>query len=55
MYLKKLNLFSPHAMVGFFESLAAAEARGDVTPTMLDVIASENAMEVVGPVSETYL
>ena len=52
---KKLNLFSPHAMVGFFESLAAAEARGDATPELLDSIAAENAMEVVGPVPETYL
>jgi hypothetical protein len=52
---KKLNLFSPAAMVGFFEELSAAEASGQVTPELLDVIASRNHMGVVGPVPDTYL
>jgi quercetin dioxygenase-like cupin family protein len=52
---KKLNLFAPAAMVGFFEELAVAEAAGHATPELLDVIATRNAMDVVGPVPDTYL
>ena len=52
---KKLNLFTPAAMVGFFEELAAAEASGDTTPAVLDEIAARNHMEVLGPVPESYL
>ncbi len=52
---RKLNLFSPHAMVGFFEALAAAEASGAVTNEMLDAIAARHNMDVVGPVPDGYL
>jgi mannose-6-phosphate isomerase-like protein (cupin superfamily) len=52
---KKLNLFSPAAMVGFFEDLAAAEAAGTATPELLDRIAGRHDMEVLGPVPESYL
>jgi quercetin dioxygenase-like cupin family protein len=52
---KKLNLFSPAAMVGFFEDLAAAESAGTATPEMLDTIAARNHMDVIGPVPDTYL
>ena len=52
---RKLNLFAPAAMVGFFEELAAAEASGDATPELLDAIALRNHMEVLGPVPDTYL
>jgi mannose-6-phosphate isomerase-like protein (cupin superfamily) len=52
---RKLNLFAPAAMVGFFEELALAEAAGRPTPEILDAIAGRNAMEVVGPVPDTYL
>ena len=51
----KLNLFAPAAMVGFFEALARAEADGTATPELLDVIAAEHQMEVLGPVPDTYL
>jgi mannose-6-phosphate isomerase-like protein (cupin superfamily) len=51
----KLNLFSPAAMLGFFEELAAAEARGEATPQVLDAIAARNDVDVLGPVPETYL
>ena len=51
----KLNLFAPAAMVGFFEQLAAAEARGDASPEVLDVIAQRHHMDVLGPVPDTYL
>ena len=52
---KKLNLFTPAAMVGYFEELAQAEAAGAVTPELLDEIAARNNLEVLGPVPETYL
>lgn len=51
----KLNIFAPHAMVGFFEAIAAAEASGRVEPDMLDVLAARHHMEVVGPVPESYV
>jgi mannose-6-phosphate isomerase-like protein (cupin superfamily) len=52
---KKLNLFSPAAMVGFFEELATAEAAGQASPELLDAIAKRSNMEVLGPVPDTYL
>jgi quercetin dioxygenase-like cupin family protein len=52
---KKLNLFTPAAMIGFFEELAAAEAAGSATPSALDEIAMKNQMEVLEPVPESYL
>lgn len=52
---EKLNLFAPSAMVSFFAALAEAESSGDVTPEMLEQIATAAHMEVVGPVPETYL
>ena len=51
----KLNLFSPAAMVGFFEALANAESSGTATPERLDEIADQNQMEVLGPVPDSYL
>jgi mannose-6-phosphate isomerase-like protein (cupin superfamily) len=51
----KLNLFSPAAMVAFFEELADAEREGTPTPEILDAIGRRSNMEVVGPVPETYL
>lgn len=52
---RKLNLFAPSAMVGFFEELAAAEASGSATPVVLDEIATRNHMDVLGSVPDTYL
>jgi hypothetical protein len=52
---KKINLFTPAAMVGFFEALAAAEAAGTATPSLLDEISARNDMEVLGPVPDSYL
>ncbi len=52
---RKLNLFSPAAMIGFFEELAAAEAAGQATPDLLDAIAARNNVDVLGPVPDTYL
>lgn len=52
---KKLNLFTPAAMVGFFEELAAAEGSGTATPELLDEIATRHHMDVLGPVPDSYL
>lgn len=52
---KKLNLFAPAAMVGFFEELAEAEATGQATPELLDAIAARHHMHVLGPVPDAYL
>jgi mannose-6-phosphate isomerase-like protein (cupin superfamily) len=52
---RKLNLFTPAGMVGFFEELAVAEAAGEATPERLDAIAQRHHMEVLGPVPDAYL
>lgn len=52
---KKLNLFAPAAMQGFFEDLAAAEAAGTVSDSDLQDISDRHQMEIVGPVPDTYL
>ena len=52
---RKLNLYAPAAMVGYFDDLSAAIASGDVDPARLDEIATRHSMEVIGPVPEGYL
>ena len=52
---RKLNLYTPAAMVGYFDDLSAAIANGDTDPASLDEIARAHSMEVVGPVPEGYL
>jgi mannose-6-phosphate isomerase-like protein (cupin superfamily) len=52
---RKLNLFTPHAMVGFFEDLAAAEAAGTADEDELGRISARHHMEIVGPVPDSYL
>jgi mannose-6-phosphate isomerase-like protein (cupin superfamily) len=52
---RKLNLYSPGVMVGYFDELSAAIARGEADPVVLDEIAGQHGMEVVGPVPEGYL
>ena len=51
---RKLNLYTPAGMVGYFDELAAGIAAG-MTDADLDAIARRYAMEVVGPVPEGYL
>jgi mannose-6-phosphate isomerase-like protein (cupin superfamily) len=51
---RKLNLFFPAAMVGYFDELSAAIARGDAEEA-LDAIATRHAMEIVGPIPESYI
>ena len=52
---KKLNLYVPAAMVGYFDELAAAVAAGDVDEQHLGAIAERYGMEVLGPVPEGYV
>jgi len=51
---RKLNLYTPAAMVGYFDELASGIAAG-MSDSDLDTIADRYAMEVVGPVPEGYL
>ena len=51
---RKLNLYTPSAMVGYFDELAAGLGAG-MDASMLDAIAGRYAMEVVGPIPEAYL
>ena len=52
---RKLNLYAPAEMVGYFDDLSAAITRGVADPAKLDEIAQRHGMEVVGPVPEGYL
>jgi len=52
---RKLNLYTPAAMVGYFDELSPAIKGGDADPRQLDEIARRYGMEVVGPVPEGYL
>ena len=51
---RKLNLYTPAGMVGYFDELATAIPEG-VHEAGLDAIAERYQMEVVGPVPEGYL
>jgi mannose-6-phosphate isomerase-like protein (cupin superfamily) len=51
---RKLNLYTPAGMIGYFDELAAAIADG-VDETGLDALAEGYQMEIVGPVPEGYL
>jgi mannose-6-phosphate isomerase-like protein (cupin superfamily) len=52
---RKLNLYTPAAMVGYFDELSAAIASGEMAGDRLDEIARDHDMEVTGPVPEGYL
>jgi mannose-6-phosphate isomerase-like protein (cupin superfamily) len=52
---RKLNLYAPAEMVGYFDDLSEAMAHGEADPKKLDDIAQRHGMEVVGPVPEGYL
>ena len=51
---RKLNLYAPAAMVGYFDELSAALAR-NAGVSELDEIAGRNGMEITGPVPEGYV
>jgi mannose-6-phosphate isomerase-like protein (cupin superfamily) len=52
---RKLNLYLPASMVGYFDQLSDAIRSGDADPDRLAEIATRNAVEVIGPVPEGYL
>src|SRR5207253_10132206 len=52
---RKLNFYFPAAMTGYFDDLAAALARSDVTDAELAEIAEAHRMRIVGPPSERYV
>jgi hypothetical protein len=52
---RKLNLYTPAGMVGYFDELSASMAAGGSDPARLDEIALRYDMEVTGPVPEGYL
>jgi mannose-6-phosphate isomerase-like protein (cupin superfamily) len=51
---RKLNFYFPASMTGYFDDLAAALGRAEVTEEELAKIAQAHAMEIVGPPSERY-
>ena len=51
---RKLNLYAPAAMVGYFDELGGAIKSGDVDEADLSSIALKYSMEVLGPVPEGY-
>ena len=52
---RKLNFYFPASMTGYFDDLAAALNRSDVTDGDIAEIARAHAMEIVGPPSERYV
>lgn len=51
---RKLTLFVPEAMIGYFDDLAAAIKTGNVDDAQLGEIAERYGMTVLGPVPEGY-
>jgi mannose-6-phosphate isomerase-like protein (cupin superfamily) len=51
---RKLNLYTPGAMVGYFDDLSEASMKGGVDPDGLAEIATRYSMELLGPVPEGY-
>lgn len=51
---RKLNLYTPAAMVGYFDELSEASKRGAMDPEVLTEIALRYSMQVLGPVPEGY-
>jgi mannose-6-phosphate isomerase-like protein (cupin superfamily) len=52
---RKLNIYAPAAMVGYFDELAAAIARDEMDDETLGEIARQYGMEVTGPAPEGYV
>lgn len=52
---RKLNFYFPAAMTGYFDDLASALQRSNVTDTELGEIAEAHSMHIVGPPSERYI
>lgn len=54
MASRKLNLYTPAAMVGYFDELSDATKKGHVDPEVLSEVALKYSMEVLGQVPEGY-
>jgi quercetin dioxygenase-like cupin family protein len=52
---RKLNVYVPAAMVGYFDELSEANKKGGADPQVLSEIAKKYSMEVLGPVPEGYV
>ena len=52
---RKLNLYVPAAMVGYFDELSEAVATGEIEADALADLAERYGMEVIGPVPEGYV
>lgn len=52
---RKLNLYIPAAMIGYFDDLSEAISQGVADPESLSEIAGRYSMEVIGPVPEGYI
>jgi quercetin dioxygenase-like cupin family protein len=52
---RKLNLYTPAAMIGYFDELSGALADGNADPEFLTDMADRYGMDVIGPVPEGYL
>lgn len=53
---RKLVIFQPAAMVGYFEELALSNAAGTpLEPEQLSAMAARHSMRVTGPVPASYL
>ena len=51
---RKLIVYTPAAMVGYFDELSAAIGKGEGDPADVYQIADRYSMEVLGPVPEGY-
>jgi mannose-6-phosphate isomerase-like protein (cupin superfamily) len=51
---RKLNLYVPAAMVGYFDELSEAGKEGSVDPMRRSEMATKYSMEVLGPIPEGY-
>lgn len=52
---RKLNLYAPAAMVGYFDDVGAALRGGEVDSAALSEIALRYGMDIRGPVPEGYV
>ena len=52
---RKLNLYLPASMVGYFDDLSEAMKKGQADPERLSEIAARHSLEIIGPVPEGYL
>ena len=51
---RKLNLYTPSAMVGYFDTLSAAVKAGNVDGASRSAIATKYSMDVLGPAGDGY-